>query len=111
MIDARRLWLAVLVQAINDLAHTDERQRLRRHFTRLWFISGNHNPGSFHWICDHLDLDASWFRRRLFAIVDAPVSKHLHSSMVRQFENRQKGVSPGQTASTIAPRLTISLSP
>jgi len=28
MIDARRLWLAVLVQAINDLAHTDERQRL-----------------------------------------------------------------------------------
>src|SRR2546426_10795076 len=108
MIDARRLWLAVLVQAINDLAHTDERQRLRRHFTRLWFISGNYDPGSFHWICDHLDLDPSWLRRRLFAIVDAaPLSKHLHSSMVRQFENRKNGGSPGQTASTIAPGLTI----
>ena len=109
MIDARRLWLAVLMQAINDLAHTDERQRLRRHFTRLWFTSDNHNPGSFLWICDHLDLDPSWFRRRLFAIVDAaPLSKHLHSSMVRQFENRQKSVSPGQTAFTNAPGLTIS---
>src|SRR6266581_1502516 len=108
MIDARRLWLAVLVQAINDLAHTDERQRLRRHFTRFWFTSHNYDPGSFRWICDHLDLDASWLRRRLFAIVDAPVSKHLHSSVVRQFENRQSGGSPGQTASRIAPGLTIS---
>jgi hypothetical protein len=32
MIDARRLWLAVLVQAINDLAHTDLRGYSRREF-------------------------------------------------------------------------------
>src|SRR2546427_8430837 len=97
MIDARRLWLAVLVQAINDFAHTDERQRLRRHFTRLWFISGNHDPGSFRWICDHLDLDPSWFRRRLFALVDAAPVSH------RPRWYRKKTGSPGQTASTVAP--------
>jgi len=41
MIDARRLWLAVLEQAVIDLANANEgpvtaRPRLR-YFTQLWF--------------------------------------------------------------------------
>jgi hypothetical protein len=95
MIDARRLWLAVLVQAINELTNTDghESQRLR-YFTHLWFVSDNHKPASFLWICDELELDPSWLRRRVFAIVDTPVSKHLHSSVVRQFEDRKRSERP-----------------
>jgi hypothetical protein len=70
MIDARSLWTAVLEQAIIDLTNAN-----KRYFTQLWFTSDNHAPGSFLWICDNLDLDPSWFRRRLFALVDAaPVS-------------------------------------
>ena len=41
-----------------------------RYFARLWFLSDNHKPCSFKWICDHLELDAPWLRRRLFEIVD-----------------------------------------
>ncbi|TMA97489.1 MAG: hypothetical protein E6J74_04970 [Deltaproteobacteria bacterium] len=63
MIDAQRLWLAVLEQAVIDLTLADngavsQRPRLR-YFTHLWFTSDNHEPGSFRWICDHLDLDPS----------------------------------------------------
>jgi hypothetical protein len=42
-----------------------------RGFDILLSNSDNHEPGSFRWICDNLDLDPSWFRRRLFALVDA----------------------------------------
>ena len=41
-----------------------------RYFARLWFLSDNHQPCSFKWVCDHLDLDAASFRRRLFEVVD-----------------------------------------
>jgi hypothetical protein len=37
-----------------------------QYFAHLWFESDSSDPGSFEWICDQLDLDASWFRRRLF---------------------------------------------
>jgi hypothetical protein len=96
MIDERRLWLAVL----------NERPALR-YLTQLWFTSANHKPGSFLWVCDSLDLDASWLRRRLFAIVDTPVLKYGHFR--ERSENRKKSRPPSQTASTIAPELTISL--
>jgi hypothetical protein len=112
MIDARRLWLAVLMQACIDLGSANEcavseRPRLR-YFAQLWFVSDNYEPGSFRWICDHLDLDTSWLRRRLFAVVDAaPVSRP-------QFWHGKNA--PGahlpakelKTASTMAPGLTIS---
>ena len=83
MIDARSLWTAVLRQAIFDL--TGLRLRMEsayrpgqragkahqaRYFARLWFLSDNHQPCSFKWICDHLELDAPSFRRRLFEVVD-----------------------------------------
>ena len=85
MIDARSLWTAVLRQAIFDL--TGLRLRMEsayrpgqragkatahraRYFARLWFLSDNHQPCSFKWVCDHLELDAPSFRRRLFEVVD-----------------------------------------
>jgi hypothetical protein len=57
MIDARRLWLAVLMQAISDLigdGYSGYHRATIRYFARLWFTSDNHEPGSFLWICDHL---------------------------------------------------------
>src|SRR5882724_7214841 len=70
MIDARSLWTAVLEQAIIDLTNAH-----KRYFTQLWFTSDNHAPGSFLSICDHLDLDPSWLRRRLFADQARPVKR------------------------------------
>ena len=76
MLDAEKaLWTAVLVQAIDDLAgvktgcHLFALPRLR-HFARLWFTSDSHEPGSFRWICDQLELDASRLRRPVFAITE-----------------------------------------
>jgi hypothetical protein len=75
MLDERRLWTAVLAQAIHDLIGIDtgsqdcKRSRLRR-ITRLWFESDNSEAGSFCWICDQLEIDASWLRHRLLATVD-----------------------------------------
>jgi hypothetical protein len=79
MIDVQRLWLAVLMQAINDFTYSYERARLKP-----WFTSDNRDPGSFKWICDHLELDSSRLRRQIFAIIDAQVSKHLHSTLARE---------------------------
>jgi hypothetical protein len=62
MFSERHLWSAVLGQAIEDL--TDSRTGAGAlHFTRLWFASDNCEPGSFLWICDHLELDAKSIRR------------------------------------------------
>jgi hypothetical protein len=58
----RRLWAAVLCQAVCDLRY--HRSALQ-HFTRLWFESDKREPGSFLWVCELLELDASWLRRRL----------------------------------------------
>ena len=68
--DEKRLWTAVLIQAIKDLAgftlvdSEHDRERLKR-FARLWFASDNHDLGSFLWICDELGLSPSWLRRRM----------------------------------------------
>jgi hypothetical protein len=77
--DERGLWLAVLERAVIDLVNPDhceryERPRLR-YSAESWFRSNDYQPGTFLWVTDHLDLDASWLRRRLFAMIDAsPVS-------------------------------------
>ncbi len=70
MVDERRLWTAVLEQAIRDLigveTSTPRYDRLRfRRITRMWFVSNSSETGSFHWICDQLEIDASWLRHRL----------------------------------------------
>ena len=71
MDETRRLWGAVLIQAIKDLAgfSTDDEQERRRlqHYAALWFASDSQDPGSFIWICDGLRLSPSWIRRRIRA--------------------------------------------
>jgi hypothetical protein len=75
-VDEQRLWAAVLLQAIKDLAgfnEETERDRLRlRYFARLWFTSDNHQPCSFLWICDQLELSPSWIRK-MIAPMDAGI--------------------------------------
>jgi hypothetical protein len=79
-LDERELWAAVLRQAIIDLTNADgcaphERPRIQ-YFTTLWFTSDNRDVGSYFWICEHFDINALWFRRWLFAMIDAaPVSR------------------------------------
>ena len=64
----RRLWSAVLGQAIEDLK--DERTPPGFvHVTRLWFASDDYGPASFLWICDQLEFDAPMIRRRLIDMV------------------------------------------
>jgi hypothetical protein len=75
MISERRLWVAVLEQAIIDLSGPNgvrggERRRLRT-FSRLWFTSDNDQPGSFLWVCESLQLDPSWVRNQLAAVIKA----------------------------------------
>jgi hypothetical protein len=63
MIDERSLWTAVLTQAVIGLTNANKHRfeiRTLQHFARLWFESDDHEPRSFLWICDHLDLDPSW---------------------------------------------------
>src|SRR6266481_5559857 len=44
----RRLWVAVLRQAVCDLGY---HRSTFQHFTRLWFESDKREPGSFLWVC------------------------------------------------------------
>ena len=48
------LWRAVIDQAIEDLSQPKLRQAAVD-----WFASTAHEPGSFRWACDHLDLNPS----------------------------------------------------
>jgi hypothetical protein len=66
----RRLWAAVLAQAVSDLtginAFTNRCYHTRiRYFARLWIDSDSRDAGSFRWVCDQLELDPGWLRRRL----------------------------------------------
>jgi hypothetical protein len=67
MISERHLWAAVLDLAMEDL--TDRRIRDEVN-VRGWFTSNEYVPGSFLWICDHLELDASTIRRRVWKIAE-----------------------------------------
>jgi hypothetical protein len=48
------LWRAVIDKAIEDLSQPKLRQAAVD-----WFASTAHEPGSFRWACDHLDLNPS----------------------------------------------------
>ena len=74
--DERRLWAGVLIQAVKDLAGyivvPNKRERARvQYFARLWFASDNRHVGSFLWICDELELEPSWIRRKMFALINS----------------------------------------
>jgi hypothetical protein len=83
-VDERRLWAAVLIQAVKDLSGyalvDSSRDRTRVQYqARHWFSSNNCDVGSFRWICDELELEPSWIRRRLVALInfdDVRVDKH-----------------------------------
>ena len=83
----RHLWTAVLRQAVCDLlgidtgAHRSYRMTLQ-YFARLWFESTNPEPGSFEWICDQLELDASWLRRRLLEMAGRNSAISLNTCLV-----------------------------
>jgi hypothetical protein len=85
----RRLWAAVLAQAVYDLTgintFTNRSYHTRiRYFARLWIDSDSRDAGSFRWVCDQLDLDPGWLRRRLLEIADRNSSVSL--SLVRGAE-------------------------
>ena len=65
MLNERQLWAAVLGLALEDLEGTNTGNR-----ARAWFASDYYEPGSFLWICDHLELDALAIRHRAFEIAD-----------------------------------------
>src|SRR6266542_3785944 len=48
------LWRVVIDQAIDDLSDSDLGET-----TIEWFTSASDEPGTFRWICVHLDLNAS----------------------------------------------------
>jgi len=74
MVDTKRLWTAVLIVAADDLIG-DHPPHVRR-FARLWFESSNRKPCSFIWLCESIDLDPSYVRKRVFQMAEAsrPVS-------------------------------------
>ena len=55
----KRLWFAVLEQALTDAKgkHYSYREEARE-----WFLSEKYETASFLWICDVLDLDPDSFR-------------------------------------------------
>ena len=74
--DERRLWAAVLIQAAKDVAGyalvDNERERTRvQYHARVWFASDNREVGSLLWICDELELEPSWIRRKMFALINS----------------------------------------
>lgn len=80
--DERRLWAGVLIQAVKDLAgyslglNKRERAGVQYH-ARVWFTSDNRDVGSFLWVCDQLEVEPSWIRRRMAAQIHSDqVGKH-----------------------------------
>jgi hypothetical protein len=74
--DERGLWAGVLIQAIKDCAgyslglNKRERAGVQYH-ARVWFTSDNRNIGSFLWVCDQLEVEPSWIRRKMFALINS----------------------------------------
>lgn len=60
--DCKTLWVAVLVEAIHDLASPND---FVRGSARIWFTSRGTEPPSFEWICTLLGANATAIRERL----------------------------------------------
>ena len=71
--DEKRLWAAVLLQAAKDVSgFTCERQRsLIQRRARAWFASNYYETGSYLWVCDLLELEPSWVRRRMIRVLSS----------------------------------------
>ena len=60
----RRLWAAVLEQAVKD-ARGGRTYHIITEEARAWFRSKNENVGSFIWVCRILDLDPCYVRAKV----------------------------------------------
>jgi hypothetical protein len=62
------LWAEMLRQAWMDL-HLSEKpshdQLLQHYRTKEWVLYNGNECGSFNWVCDSLNLDASYMRRKM----------------------------------------------
>lgn len=64
--NCRLLWVMVMRQAMRDLVSDDQRdgQFVKREATMWLFNSTEAGPGSLPWVCEALDLDVSYVRRK-----------------------------------------------
>jgi hypothetical protein len=83
MLEERRLWAAVIIQAIYDL---DAAATGVRDFARRWFLSDNYKFGSFRWICDQLDLSASAVRRHILDRKMQPAGRRMNYRSARRIK-------------------------
>jgi hypothetical protein len=66
----RALWASVILQAVDDclgfgVVEKQYRRTQIQRSARLWFLSDCIEPGSFVWICQTIDLEPSWIRRKM----------------------------------------------
>lgn len=64
------LWIKVIETAVDDLAgvrggEQKTRANANTFGAKLWFQSARVEPGSFLWICDHIDIDAGEMLKNL----------------------------------------------
>jgi len=68
-VDEKRLWAAVLIQAVKDLAGFSTDNEAERGWlqasARAWFASERYSEGSFLWVCQQLEFEPSWIRRMI----------------------------------------------
>lgn len=75
-LSCRRLWAAVLAQALWDLRRTKEAEAKKRYYLDNptgWFESREVFIGSFEWICQICELDSGAVRARLQQMRRLPV--------------------------------------
>lgn len=93
----KALWCAIVASAVEDLASRDAR---RHSMAVTWLEQSSGEPGSFEWVCEKLDLDATAVRERLFGS-DAVALRHMReriSSGARQSGQPSGARQSGQQA-------------
>lgn len=71
----KALLVAIIIQAVQDMrgaaagVHRGYKPAIQRE-ARQWLMSERRGGGSFVWICETLDLSASWLRRELLNLVE-----------------------------------------
>ena len=74
--DEKRLWAAVLLQAAKDVSgftyvYSESQRSMIQRSARAWFASNYYETGSYLWICDLLELEPSWIRRRMIRVLNS----------------------------------------
>ena len=71
-IECKKLWIAVLKQAIKD-SQRDAKSSIVR--SQLWFYHDSKEVGSYLWICDILNLDPESIRSSIKLEIQEPFPK------------------------------------